>query len=432
MDTQKFAHWFRHSSPYINKHRLSTFIIQIAGEILQSKQLLGIIHDITLLNSLGCRVLLIFDATPQIKNALKSSNISLVYHDKKPIVTPEALDIIKTTLGKLRFEIESYFSMGLTNSPMAGSNINIISGNLVVAQPYGIQNGIDYLHYGEVRNIDKKNIKLYLKNKALILLSPLGYSSTGELFYLNAEKIASQCAIRLQADKLILMTKPFSSELHELTVSEAITALEQNVFPESMIKSIQTAIHTCQQGIPRTHLLPGDKDGALLQELFTIDGIGTLINANNYENIRAATIEDISGIIELIKPLEKDGTLVQRSLESLERDIDSYFVIERDNRVIGCAALFFFTQNHMAELACFVIHPQYRKKGRAKTLLKYLEKQACQHNDITQIIALSTKASHWFLEKGFIQTKQNLLPNERQKLYNYQRNSKIFIKKLII
>ncbi len=192
---------------------------------------------------------------------------------------------------------------------------------------------------------------------------------------------------------------------------------------------LEFAVQACQQNVRRVHILDRADNGALLLELFTRDGHGTLVTADVYEGLRKATIEDVGGILELIKPLEDEGVLVRRSRELLEMEIDHFVIIERDGTIIGCAALYPCTQQGYAELACVAIHPEYRNSGRGDTLLQYLENRAIR-SDIRKLVVLTTRTAHWFRERGFQPSDRSDLPNGRKLLYNYQRNSKVFIKLL--
>ena len=188
-----------------------------------------------------------------------------------------------------------------------------------------------------------------------------------------------------------------------------------------------------KQGINRIHIIDRNTDGALLIELFTNTGIGTMVSSDFLDEIRVATVEDVNGIIELILPLEKKGQLVKRSREVLETEIDNFYVIERDGTIIGCAALYSVenseTSLHQAELACFAIAPEYRSQGRGDKLFEYVCKQA-KKQELEEIFILTTQASHWFAEQGFKKSSLDKLPEEKRQLYNYQRNSAIYIKKL--
>ncbi len=435
-DPQTFVRWFRNSSPYINAFRGRTFVVAFGGEMLAEEQFAGLVHDLALLNSLGVRLVLVHGARPQIESRLQQRDIELQYLNGLRVTDADALACVIEATGVVRVEIEALLSMGLANSPMAGAHIRVTSGNFVTAQPLGIREGVDYLHTGEVRNIDTPALNALLDHNALVLLSPLGYSPTGEVFNLSAEDVATAAAIQLQADKLIYLIdgdglqQPDGSLLRQLTLNEAQDYLQgQPELPESIGRSLFSTIYACSNGVPRGHLINRHEDGSLLQELFTRDGVGTLISRGSYEDIRQATIDDIGGILELITPLENDGVLVRREREHLEMEIDHFTVLERDGTVIACAALHPFNGEDCAELACVAVHPDYRKQGRGDELLEYLEQQAGKQG-LKRLFVLTTRTAHWFQERGFKAARLGDLPMARQQMYNYQRRSKVFIKAL--
>ena len=335
----------------------------------------------------------------------------------------------------MRVEIEAKLSTGLANSPMAGAQIEVDSGNFVTARPLGIIDGVDYLHTGEVRKINRDAIMQRLQAGAMVLVSPLGYSPTGEVFNLNAADVAAFIASELKADKLIFLadqalTDPQGQLVDSLMPAEAESLLEQHPgLSEQLRRVLGNAIQACRNGVGRAHILPRDQDGVLLTELFTRDGAGVLISAERWETLRTARIDDVSGILQLIRPLEQAGVLVRRSREYIEAEIEQFFVIERDHAIIGCAALYPFPDDRMAELACLVIHADYRKGGRGDQLLAKVEKQA-REMDMKQLFVLTTRTAQWFQERGFVAAGVDRLPHRRQDLYNWQRNSKVFIKEL--
>lgn len=194
-------------------------------------------------------------------------------------------------------------------------------------------------------------------------------------------------------------------------------------------RQLTAACHAASNGVARAHLVNFREDGALLRELFTRDGCGTLVTRENYENIRGAYIEDVGGILELIAPLEEAGILVRRSRELLEAEIKRFTIIERDGMVIGCAALYPFEDGQSAELACVAVHTDYRSAQRGKKLMAYVERRA-RTQGLTAIYVLSTQTAHWFREQGFEPVSVDDLPGERKSLYNYQRKSKVFRKQL--
>ncbi|MDH5572620.1 MAG: amino-acid N-acetyltransferase [Gammaproteobacteria bacterium] len=433
-DDETFVRWFRDSSPYINAFRGRTFVIAFGGEMLADAQFSSLVHDIALLNSLGVKLVLVHGTRPQIEARLKKQNIELQYVNGLRVTDEDALACVKDAAGSVRHEIEAQLSMGLPNSPMAGSCIRVISGNFVIAQPLGIRDGVDYQHTGEVRRIDTQAIKQQLATHSIVLLSPMGYSPSGEIFNLSAEDVATVAASQLEADKLIYLvdakgiTDNRKQLIRELTIDEAKSLLDKKHKLNNNIQHyLNSALYACQHGVERVHLINRHTDGALLLELFTRDGCGTLITAEQFEDTRRATLDDLGGILELIKPLEQDDILVRRSREKLEMEIDLFTVVERDGMIIACAALYPYLTEQVSELACFAVHADYRKLGRGDALLKYIEKQSRQLG-IKQIFVLTTRTAHWFVERGFESAKLDKLPVERQKLYNYQRKSRVFIK----
>lgn len=431
-----FVHWFRQSSPYIHAFRGRTFVITFGGEAIRDSAFSNLIHDIALLSNLGIRLVLVHGARPQIEQRLQQAGHTMRYIAGARITDSVALRYAKEAVGEVRLEIEALLSMGLANSPMAGVRIRLAGGNFVTARPVGIRDGVDFQHTGEVRRIDVEALRARLNDGNIVLVSPLGYSPTGEIFNLTALDVATEIATALQADKLLCLTE-FKGVLNrkkqlirQLRLSEAELLLAQpkRLTPDAALH-LHMAIKACRHQVRRVHLLDRHIDGALLQELFTRDGIGTLISADSFENTRPATIEDVGGILELITPLEAEGVLVRRSREQLELEINHFHVIERDGTVIACAALYPFAEENAAELACLAVHDDYQNAGRAAQLLDHLERVALRAG-IKKIFALTTRTTHWFRERGFALAEIGALPVKKQTLYNFQRNSRVLIKAL--
>ena len=431
-----FVHWFRHSSPYINAHRGRTFVVALGGEAVADPGFPGVVHDLALLHSLGVRLVLVHGARPQIEQRLRLAGAELRYVNGLRVTDDQALPCVREAVGSVRMEIEAQLSMGLANSPMAGARIRVASGNFVVARPLGVREGVDYQHTGEVRRLDVVGIKSWLEAGAIVLLSSVGYSPTGEIFNLSAAQVAMAAATHLRADKLLFLTEvPGPTDatgelIRQLSPPEAERLLKSETgLPKATRRHLEQALLACAAGVRRVHLLPRALDGALLLELFTRDGIGTLLSADLFEDVRPATIEDVGGILELIAPLEQQGVLVRRSRERLETEIGRFMVSERDGAVIGCSALYPFISDRVGELACLAVHPDYRRGGRAEALLQHVEKQA-RRAGLERIFVLTTHTAHWFQERGFVPSHLEDLPVQRRALYNYQRNSKVFIKTL--
>jgi len=432
--TTELVDGFRHSAPYVNAHRGKTFVVMLGGEALAQNQFRGILNDVALLHSLGIKVVLVYGARPQIDAALAANGIEPAYHEGVRITDEDSLKVIKQVAGALQFDITARLSMSLSNTPMQGAQINLVSGNFVIAQPLGVDNGVDFCLSGKVRRIDAQGLKRQLDNHCIVLMGPIAASVTGESFNLTAEEIATQVAIKLKADKMI----GFSSQngildrngdvIAELMPNDAQNILnklaEQGSACIGTMAFLKASIDACRNGVPRCHLVSYLDDGALLQELFSREGIGTQIVTESAERLRRASISDIGGILNLIRPLEEQGILVRRSREQLEIEIEQFMLIERDGLVIGCAALYPFEEDNAGEFACLVVHPDYRDADRGSLLLKNIIGQA-RSRGYSRLFALTTRSIHWFLEHGFVIEDVDALPQKKKQLYNYQRRSKI-------
>lgn len=423
-DNATTTSWFRAAAPYIHAHRGATFVIAFDGETVASNSFDSLIHDLALLNSLGIKLVLVYGARPQIEQQCKTHKIDVQYHQGLRITNDASLKIVKSVIGRLRLEIEAKLSFSLPHTPMADARIRCTSGNLVTARPAGIKEGVDLEHTGEVRRIDSHGIEQQLMQGNIVLLPPLGYSPTGEIFNVSAEAIATVTASSLKADKLILIGEGHAGLARELTLKQA-----SEIVNTAENHTLNAAITACNSGVERVHLLERSEDGALLQELFSRDGAGTLISATSFETTRQATIEDVGGILDLIQPLEANGTLVKRSREHLEIEIDHFTVMERDGAVVACASLYPYPDNTIAELACLAVAVDYQGQGRGEQLLREIEQQAINQG-LNSICVLTTQTAHWFVEHDFKAAQIDDLPIEKQQLYNYQRNAKVFSKSL--
>ena len=431
--TSEFVNWFRASSPYIHAHRHRTFVIFFSGAAVSDVHFDKLIQDFALLRGLGVRLVLVHGIRNQIDERLREQGHSAQFHHHLRITDSTTLQYVKQAAGLVRVEIEARLSMGVSGSPMAGARIRVASGNFVTARPLGVLDGIDYCFTGKVRRIDSQGIHQQLDQHNVVLISPVGYSPSGEVFNLSAEEVATEVAIALQAEKLILLTEDncLSAQgepIQQLTTEQTANVLQNaNHLPESLKRSLRAAMESCQQGVQRAHLINRQVDGGLMLELFSRDGIGTLISRDAFESIRTATLEDIGGIMELIKPLESQGILVTRSREKLEMAIGDYIVIERDGLIIGCTALHQIPESQAGEIACLAVHADYRGAARGDSLLGYLLTQASQLG-LQRLYVRSTQTMHWFMERGFNPCTVSDLPPALQQAYNHQRNSKVLCK----
>lgn len=435
-DRNAFIRWFRDSSPYIHAHRGRTFVVSFGGEAVADGQFASLAHDFALLNSLGIRLVLVHGFRPQVEERLRLRGAAPRYKNGLRVTDAKALLCVKEAAGMVRVEIEALLSMGVANSPMAGAQVRVASGNFVVAKPLGVRDGVDFQHTGEVRRIDAEAIRDKLDQGNVVLLSPIGYSPTGEVFNLSAEGVATAAAIALQADKLLLLMEqdclPTADgrPARQLTTREAEALLDSDAtLPAELRAHAKAALAACAGGVSRSHLLSRRLDGVMLLELFTRDGVGTLISSVPFEDARCASINDVGGILGLIAPLEASGMLVPRTRERLEMEIDDYTVIERDGMIVGCAALHAYPDSAMGEMACLALHPDYRGGKRGERLLALLENQSRQQN-LAHLFVLTTQTEHWFRERGFAPSAVTDLPAERQALYDPHRNAKVLIKVL--
>ena len=435
MRSTELVQWFRQSTPYVNMHRGKTFVIMLDGDTIASPNFINIISDISLLHSLGIKLIIVFGARVQINELLALHNIETAYHKNIRITDPRTLELVKQAVGKLSYDITARLSLRLPHSPV----LNVVSSNFILAQPIGVDDGVDYMLSGKIRRIETDNIKRQLENDAIVLLGPIAPSVTGEMFNLPFEEIATQVAIKLKAEKLIGFCSTqgildhnqqvISDLLPQDAASHLNRLIKDNQYHSSQARFLQAAIDVCRAGVKRSHLLSYEEDGSLLQELFTRDGVGTQLSMENSEDIRIATVRDIPGLLELIHPLEQQGILVKRSREQLEMDIANYTIIDRDGVIIACAALNIYAQENMAEMACVAVHPDYRNSSRGDILLAEIQKRAKQAG-IGKLFVLTTRTVHWFQERGFRLANVEDLPKYKRDNYNYQRKSKILIQSL--
>ena len=427
---------FRHSVPYINTHRGKTFVIMLGGEAIEHENFSSIVNDIGLLHSLGIRLVVVYGARPQIDANLAAHHHEPLYHKNIRVTDAKTLELVKQAAGTLQLDITARLSMSLNNTPLQGAHINVVRGNFIIAQPLGVDDGVEYCDSGRIRRIDEDAIHRQLDSGAIVLMGPVAVSVTGESFNLTSEEIATQLAIKLKAEKMIGfcssqgVTNDDGDIVSELFPNEAQARVEaqeeKGDYNSGTVRFLRGAVKACRSGVRRCHLISYQEDGALLQELFSRDGIGTQIVMESAEQIRRATINDIGGILELIRPLEQQGILVRRSREQLEMEIDKFTIIQRDNTTIACAALYPFPEEKIGEMACVAVHPDYRSSSRGEVLLERIAAQAKQ-SGLSKLFVLTTRSIHWFQERGFTPVDIDLLPESKKQLYNYQRKSKVLM-----
>ena len=440
-----FVPWFRSVAPYIHMHRGKTFVVGIVGEAIAAGKLASIAMDLALIQSMGVKIVLVHGFRPQVNEQLRAKGQEPQYSHGLRITDAVALDCAQEAAGQLRFEIEAAFSQGLPNTPMAGSTVRVISGNFITARPMGIIDGVDFKSTGVVRKVDVAGITRSLDAGAMVLVSPFGFSPTGEAFNLAMEEVATSVAMALQADKLIFMTEKPGIRVHpteaesednpidtEIPLAEARALMARLPLPEKPTDTgfyLRHCVTACEHGVERSHILPYAVDGALLLEVYVHDGIGTMVVDEKLESLREATPDDVGGILQLIEPFEKDGTLVKRDRTEIERDIGNYTVVEHDGVIFACAALYPYPEARTGEMAAVTVSPQSQGQGDGEKILKRIEQRA-RTMGLTSIFVLTTRTMHWFIKRGFVQVDPDWLPEARKRKYNWDRKSQVLVKKL--
>ncbi len=440
-----FVPWFRSVAPYIHMHRGKTFVVAIAGEAIAAGKLPSLVQDLALIQSMGVKVVLVHGFRPQVNEQLLAKGHAPKYSHGMRITDSVALDCAQEAAGQLRYEIEAAFSQGLPNTPMAGAPIRVISGNFITARPVGIVDGVDFQHSGLVRKVDVAGIVQTLNLGSMVLLSPFGFSPTGEAFNLTMEEVATSVASALLADKLIFVTEvagirsnptepasednPIDTEMPLDEAEKLLARLPMATQPTDIGFYLQHCVKACKSGVERSHILPFTVDGVLLLEIYVHDGIGTMVVDERLESLREATSDDLGGVLQLIEPFENDGTLVRRERTEMERDIGEYTVIEHDGVIFGCAALYAYPENRTGEMAALTVSPHSQGQGDGEKILRRIEQRA-KSKGLESIFVLTTRTMHWFLKRGFVQATIDWLPEARQRKYNLDRRSVVLVKKL--
>ena len=432
---EHFVSWFRAVTPYINAFRGKTFVIAFGGKAVASEFAKTLAYDVNLLVSLGIRLVLVHGARPQIEEELREKNLESVYHRGYRVTDAAALDCVLDAVGSVYLEIEAMLSQGLPNTPMANSRIRVIGGNFITGQPIGVLDGIDMHYAGKVRKVDAEGINAQLGLGNIVLLNCEGPSPTGEIFNLQMEEAAEAVAIAIKADKLVYLTDSRGVTDQDGELLDAMTADEVDKLlgdgdwlSTDIRRYLPCSTRATRAGVGRVHLISFEQDGALLRELFTHDGVGTVITRESLENIREAKPDDIAALIALIEPMEEEGILVHRPRELLEREIEHFSIMLHDGIIVGCAALYSHSAEE-AELACLAVAPEQREWGYGEQLMKRIERRA-RKMGIKRLFVLTTRTEHWFVERGFKLGTVDDLPAAKKEMYNYQRRSKVLFKTL--
>jgi amino-acid N-acetyltransferase len=415
-------------------HRNKTFVVLLEGDALAHGNLTNIVHDLALVHVLGARLILIHGARPQLDEALPDAQ----FHAGRRITRESDLPTLLRIFGEQRARLEALFSTGLPTSPLRETEINVLGGNFVTARPVGIVDGCDHLLTGRTRRVHADRMRAMLEHDSLLLLSPLGYSTSGQVFNLAADELATDVALAMDAEKLIVFNKQgaLSSDQGERISIMSPAELEGHL--DNGAQHLRSIMRACRGGILSCQLVSYAEDGALLRELYTAAGSGTQIRETYGAFIRDAVSADVGSIVEVIRPLEENGVLVRRSRARLEEEIGHFLVADIDNNLVGCCAV--YPYDAVAELACVAVHPSYRdssalhSRGRSAgvgpSLLAAAEQRA-RDAGASRLFVLTTQAQDWFLDHGFVDATTEVLPGQKQALYNYQRNARVMIKDLL-
>ena len=432
---EHFVSWFRAVTPYVNAFRGRTFVIAFGGKAVASEFAKTLAYDVNLLVSLGIRLVLVHGARPQIEEELREKNLQSKYHRGYRVTDAETLNCVLDAVGSVYLEIEAMLSQGLPNTPMANSRIRVIGGNFITGQPIGVLDGIDMHYAGRVRKVDGEGINAQLGLGNIVLLNCEGPSPTGEIFNLQMEEVAEAVSISIKADKLVFLadsqgvTDPSGKLLEAMTADDVANLVKSGEWLSADVRRyLPCAVRASRFGVGRVHLISFEQDGSLLRELFTHDGVGTVITRESLESIREARPDDIGGLVTLIEPLETEGILVHRPRELLEREIRQFSIMEHDGIIVGCAALYRHSEDE-AELACLAVSPEHREGGYGEQLMRRIERRA-KKAGVKRLFVLTTSTEHWFVERGFKRGTVDDLPARKRDMYNYQRRSKVLFKTL--
>jgi amino-acid N-acetyltransferase len=441
MNSEDFVRWLRAVAPYIHAFRGKTFVVGLSGELVAAGKLNTFVQDLGLLTAMGMRIVVVHGSRPQVAEQLRLRGVEGSYANGLRITDDIALECAKEASGEIRLDLEAAFSQGLPNTPMAHSTVRVLSGNFILAKPIGIVNGVDHLHTGQVRKVDATSIRLALDGGAVVLLSPLGFSPTGEAFNLAMEDVATSTAMALDAEKLIFVTEASGVPttlvadgekkiLGEISEQSAKALLSSNQLTPDAQYYLREALRACEGGVARAHIVPFEIDGSILLELFQHDGVGSMLVEETLESLRDATPDDMGGILAIIRPLEEQGVLAKRDHAQMERDIEKFSVIEHDGVIFGCAALYAYPDAAIGEMACLAVNQAVQSQGDGERLLKAIEQRA-KAAGLKKIFVLTTRTMHWFLKRGFKPSSIDELPESKRSSYNWARRSQVFMKDLV-
>ncbi len=420
---------------YVPRFRDKVFVIAVDGAIVEHDNFRNLLLDVALLRSLSIGVALVHGAGHQIRRLAEQTGQSASNFDGTGITDEVTLQLALTAANRVTHETLE----GLSANDLRGA-----CGNAVVAHPAGILNGVDHRHTGRVERVDTVLLQALLGRDIVPVIPPLGVDGEGRSYRLNSDSVAVEVARALQAVKLIYLTtfegvqapvEPNDAPqlLRQLTVeeAEAILKKQRSEIPPAQLSKLEHAVRAGRGGVPRVHIIDGRVQEGLLAEVFSNEGIGTLIHANEYQAIRRAQRRDARLLYALIQDSIESDELMRRTYAEIERTIDDFFVFEVDRNLVGCAALHLYPQQRQAELACVCVNVRYENQGIGAKLMQYAEAQA-RAAGVAQMFCLSTQAFNYFQQKGgFIPGSPDELPPSRRERYDRSgRHSLVLFKKL--
>ncbi|MDX2226407.1 MAG: amino-acid N-acetyltransferase [Verrucomicrobiae bacterium] len=414
---------------YVPRFRDRIFVIAIDGEIIENDNFPNLILDIAVLRSLNIKIVIVHGASHQVRQYASEKGTPISNDDGTGITDNDTLNIALMAANRLTHEIMEAIS---------SSDLRSAYANCITAHPYGIIGGVDQLFTGRVEKIDTEFLHSLLNSSAIPVIPPLGFDGDGKTYRVNSDGVALAVAEILHAAKLIYVTTvdglPGNGTLQgQLVVSEAEEYLKthKSSLPPVLVSKLTHSIKACHGGVPRAHIINGKKDECLLQEVFSNEGIGTMIYANEYASIRRARKQDVSNLLNFIKNSVQSEELIKRTRAEVVAQIQDYYVFEIDKNLVGCVALHPFPEQQTAELACLYVSSTHENQGVGKKLVQFAEAQA-RELGVKKMIALSSQAFMYFQQKfGFNEgSQEDLPPLRREKYLASKRNSKILVKLL--
>lgn len=414
---------------YIPQFRERTFIIAVDGAIVTDENFANILLDIAVLRSLNIRVVLVHGASAQIKALAEEQKVTPSDLDGDGITDAATLKLALTAANRLTHEILEGLS---------ANDLRAACTNAIVAHPVGILHGVDQLFTGKVERVDAEMLQTLLAQGIIPVIPPLGFDGEGRTYRVNSDAVAVAVAAALKAIKLIFITTQDALKHGELVIRQILVAELQNLltqnprgFAPEVLSKAQHAAAACRAGVQRVHLINGRVDEGLLAEVFSNEGIGTLVYADEYQQIRRAMKKDVRSILTLIKQSVATDELVKRSRATVEKQLADYYLFEIDKNPVGCVALHVHPDLGKGELACLYVNPSHENQGIGKKLIQFVENKA-RELGLAELIALSTQAFTYFQSKGgFVEgTPDDLPPARREKYEQSGRNSKVLVKKL--